>query len=621
MCGIVGALPACGRSEMTRALEIIAHRGPDGFGQWHCDNGQVSFGHRRLAILDLSESANQPMHYGDLTITFNGEIYNFIELKEELIKDGFVFNTSSDTELVLAAFQKWGENCVEKFNGMWAFSIWNKREKSLFLSRDRFGQKPLYYINEPSGFWFASEMQGLFPFIKNRRISKDFFWCRNNVYTYEGTDKCLIDTIKRFPPGHSAFYNPQTKKLKLTRYWNTLDNLVEVPEKYEDQVDQFRSIFKDACKVRMRSDVPIGTALSGGVDSSVVAGAMHSVQKSENIRTAENWQKAFVASFPGSHLDESYYAQKVIDHLNLDGHLFEIKKSADFSLVEKYIGKFGDLATTSPVPMVNLYKKVKENGVTVTLDGHGADEALSGYVDALFYSFLDKPFNYKFQKDTYKIQSEIYELKKEATFFNVYKDYGKFLAKRGGGHIINWANKLPGVNERLKVPYKLTLPQKKLGFFNSHLYELFHETILPSLLRNYDRYSMIAGVESRQPFMDYRVVSFLFSLPIESKIRNGFTKSIVRDAFAEDLPKEVIYRKSKIGFSTPVSEWMKTIWKEELLEIAHSKQLEQCELVDGVELKKSLVNILQGNAVSFNNATQIWQKLEPFLWEKSVLKA
>ena len=187
------------------------------------------------------------------------------------------------------------------------------------------------------------------------------------------------------------------------KYWDTLENLVEVPEKYEDQVDQFRSLFMDACKLRMRSDVPIGTALSGGVDSSVVASAMHAVQQEGNTRIPDNWQKAFVAAFPGTRLDESQYAKKVIDHLDLDGYIFEIKKSADFSLVQKYIGQFGDLSTTSPVPMVNLYKKVKENGVTVTLDGHGADEALSGYVDALFYTFLDKPLDYQFHKETYSI--------------------------------------------------------------------------------------------------------------------------------------------------------------------------------------------------------------------------
>ena len=206
------------------------------------------------------------------TLIFNGEIYNFIEIRAELIKKGHVFKSCSDAEVVLYAYVEWGVKCVNKFNGMWALAIWDSLKAELFLSRDRFGKKPLFYAVVDEKFIFASEMKAIYPFLQSVKPSQDFNWMKNNIFLYESTDKCLVDGIKRFPFGHNGIY--KDGKLKVNRYWNTLDHLVEVPNDYEEQIEQFRSLFLDACKIRMRSDVAIGTALSGGLDSSATISAM-----------------------------------------------------------------------------------------------------------------------------------------------------------------------------------------------------------------------------------------------------------------------------------------------------------------------------------------------------------
>ena len=224
------------------SLDLINHRGPDGQGIFI--EGNIGFGHKRLSIQDLNPRSDQPMQYRDLTITYNGEIYNFLEIKDELISLGHNFETTSDTEVILAAYSEWGENCVEKFNGMWAFAIWDSEKKQLFLSRDRFGKKPLFYSFVNGKFIFASEMKAIYPFLPEVKASNDFHWMKNNTFLYEGTDKCLVDGIKRFPFGHNGIY--KDGNLSVKRYWNTLDHLEIIPETYEAQVERFRELFFNA---------------------------------------------------------------------------------------------------------------------------------------------------------------------------------------------------------------------------------------------------------------------------------------------------------------------------------------------------------------------------------------
>ena len=304
MCGILGTIPATEINIFKHALDTLVHRGPDNSGIEVIDN-EVTLGHRRLSIIDI-DHGHQPMFDNEkrYSVTFNGEIYNFIEIKKELKSLGCSFKTNSDTEVLLNAYIKWKDKCVLKFNGMWSFAIWDNHNKELFLSRDRFGKKPLFYSDINEKFIFASEMKAIYPFLNKVDASKDFQWMKKNVFLYESTEKCLIDGIKRFPQGSNGIY--RNGKLKIYRYWNTLDNLHDTPQNYEKQVEEFRELFMDACKIRMRSEVRMGTALSGGLDSSSVMSSMAHLFKNGQIDFGKkDWQHAFIACFPGTPLDES----------------------------------------------------------------------------------------------------------------------------------------------------------------------------------------------------------------------------------------------------------------------------------------------------------------------------
>lgn len=610
MCGILGTIPKTDHESFKNALNTLTHRGPDGYGIDSIDD-DVTLGHRRLSILDLSENGRQPMQNENkrYTITFNGEIYNFLELKKELQKKGYHFSSTSDTEVLLNAYIEWGEDCVLKFNGMWAFAIWDSYKKELFLSRDRYGQKPLFYAFVGERFIFASEMKAICPFLDRVEASEHFQWMKNNIFLYECTEKSLIQGIKRFPHGHNGKFS----KGKLThyRYWNTLDNLVEVPKTYDEQVEVFRALFLDSCRIRMRSDVAIGTALSGGLDSSATIGAMAHLAKN-NASYSKDWQHAFVATFEGTPMDESYYAKKVTDHLGINGTFININPLEHWGKIDEYFYLFEDLYITTPIPMIMTYEAVKKHGVTVTLDGHGADELFSGYKKELTEALWDSKFSYK---NTKEVLSTLRNTLNESDQFvkntdlKVYKDY----------IIKKTAKKLLGRDFISKDQNHKNF--RKLDNLSKHLYAIFHETILPTLLRNYDRYAMINGVEIRMPFMDYRIVNFVNSLPYTSKIGDGYTKKMIRDAIDPYIPKEVTWRKSKIGFTSPIVDWMQTDLKEWFSDTAHSTSFLQSSLVENSEeLQRRIMSVVNKENNSFVLAQNSWKELTPYLWERAFIE-
>lgn len=622
MCGILGTIPSTDIIKFKRGLTSIAHRGPDGEGVWEEENNKITLGHRRLAILDLSERGKQPMEYGDFVITYNGEIFNFLEIKKELQQKGHSFQTESDTEVILAAFLEWKEKCLLKFNGMWAFAIWNKKTNSLFLSRDRFGIKPLYYTFSNGIFAFGSEMKALFPFLSQLEISENFDYLKNNLFSYESTKDCLIKEIKRFPAGSYVYFEPNTNKqrrLNPIQYWDTKEHLVTVPKSYNEQVEVFRELFIDACKIRMRADVPIGTALSGGLDSSATISTMSHISKTRGeMRQAKDWQHAFVATFPNTFLDESYYAKKVTDSLNIKSTFLPIDPVKGIENLEHYLYLFEELYLTSPVPMMDIYKSIRENGVVVSIDGHGADELMSGYghiplaiQDCGFR--MDKVHNIlQLMKG---MNQEHAQISKNSYNWNWY--YEKLNYQAGGGrkNIIKYLLK----DMMGKIP-KEKAQKAQYGVLNTELYELFHKTVLPTLLRNYDRYSMASGVEIRMPFMDYRLVTFAFSLPWESKVKNGYSKSILRDALKGILTDEVRLRKSKIGFNTPIVDWLQGAWKEYILDTIHSQDFENAQTINPTEVRTKLIDVINNPKALFQEGEQAWTGLMPYLWEQAILK-
>ena len=380
MCGIYGVVnKKVDRELAMKCLNTMIHRGPDGYGLWQEDG--VTLGHRRLSILDLSNAGSQPMSYANerYWMTFNGEIYNFIEIRDELKKKGYTFRSASDSEVIMAAFCEWGESCVERFNGMWTFAIWDKQTKQLFISRDRFGVKPLFYAELPDGgFAFASEMKVILPLLPKVEANKPMFDRYFADNHYESQPECLIRGIKRFPAGHNAWV--KDGKITLKRYWNTLDHLISVPDSYEEQVEQFRELFLDACKIRMRSDVTLGTGLSGGLDSSAVICAMSYISKNMTDERANNdWQHAYVACFPGTAQDETKYAKQVTDYLGISHTFMNIDSAVSEREFLRQLYCFEELWGNPQVPMMELYKKEREMGTTVSLDGHAADELFAGY--------------------------------------------------------------------------------------------------------------------------------------------------------------------------------------------------------------------------------------------------
>ena len=617
MCGILGTIPSVDENSFRIALDTLYHRGPDGFGIWSADENKITLGHRRLSILDLSDLGKQPMHYQHLTITFNGEIYNFLEIRKTLISKGYRFISDSDTEVVLAAYLEWSTNCFEMFNGMWSMAIWDARNNKLLLSRDRYGKKPLFYSKLNNHFIFGSEMKAIAALLPKIKRSEDFNWCKFNIYAYEATDKCLIQDITRFPAGCYGFYTLDSGKFEIKSFWNSLDYIQENKSPYDEQVEQFKEIFEDACRIRMRADVKTGTALSGGLDSSIIAAMVHEINNSNDQKKKERLfagQEAVIATFPNSKLDEKEYARLVVNHLGIKGSFIKIDSAFSEEKLREYIYLFEELYTTAPHPMIETYKAIKTSGITVSIDGHGADELLSGYNDNIYEAFFDAKYNLKYIKE---IISTRHSLNGQHLATLAWLDAIKYPVKKNLIKFLHIANKRNFLKIGMPTPPANHIPS--LGYFNSLLYHGFTKTTLPTLLRNFDRFSMAASVEVRMPFLDYRLVNFCFSLPYTSKLRNGFTKSILRDVGEPYLPKSIIWRKSKIGFNAPIAKWMQEGWREYMNDTIISKEFLECEVINPTKIKKMFLAMTTNKKEDYQSGYYFWRDFSPFLWQKYFL--
>jgi asparagine synthase (glutamine-hydrolysing) len=390
MCGIAGIV-TWGRSvdpaAIDRFTDSLAHRGPDGRGTF-CD-GPLALGHRRLAILDLSPAGACPMTYAGpdgrrLVVTLNGEIYNFIELRDELRGKGYRFASESDTEVAVAAYHCWGVSCLDRFNGMWAIAIWDPQARVLFLSRDRFGVKPLYYAVEPGRFSFASELKAFLHLDSFSLEANDDAVAATlrSPTTFEGSsDATLLRGVAKLPGG-GALSISEAAGLTTWQWWCSADHPVDVPLHYDEQVERFAELFLDAVRLRLRSDVRVGTSLSGGLDSSAVVCAMHRLLRDgrfDDPRVQRDSQSVFVASFPGTLQDETPYAEEVIRATGLSPEYWQPSPEIREDEVLKSVYYGDDIVGTALVPMMGIYQAMRKRGVVVSLDGHGGDELLAGY--------------------------------------------------------------------------------------------------------------------------------------------------------------------------------------------------------------------------------------------------
>ncbi len=476
-------------TELDRFTDALSHRGPDGRGTFI--DGNFGLGHRRLAILGLSDAGKCPMPYGGedgkrYWITLNGEIYNFLELRGELEKLGHRFRTDTDTEVVIAAYVQWGDNCLLHFNGMWALAIWDSLEKNLFLARDRFAIKPLYYWGA-NRFAFASELKAFLalddfsPALNEQIIPRII----ENAYSCEGTtDETILRDVRCLSGGFCLTINSQGVGT-MKKWWDTSKHIPQIPAKYEEQVEQFRELFLDAVRIRMRSDIPTGICLNGGIGSSAVAcsAAWHHHEKKAGLeRCTEDWQHTFIPTVHGAKSNWQKYADEIVQYIDAKPHYWVFDGHNALKHVMESIWATEDIYGGMNVPIWSAYREMRQDNVVVSLEGHGADELLCGH------------------------------------------------------------------------PRHLDWPTNQV---NQNLYNDFHLNFMPSALRNYDRCSMAHGIEVRMPFMDWRLVSFAFGLPVSSKIGEGYTKRILRDAMAGIMPAKVRKRHSDIGFNMPITDLSK----------------------------------------------------------------
>ncbi len=388
MCGIVGILDNRNhpkQAELDRFTDSLAHRGPDGRGTWR--DGCIALGHRRLAILDLTDTGKCPMPFGDNNrywITYNGEVYNFIELRRELESHGHRFRSETDTEVIAAAYAQWGKDCLLRFNGMWAFAIWDSVDKTLFLARDRFGIKPFYYAVSGSRFAFASEMKAFRELaeFQPKLDSEGLTAYLADPKAAEGkTDRTPLEGVRKLPAGHCMMLD-RDGKMQLTRWWSTKDHFPEIPQGYRQQVEQLRELFLDSVRLRMRSDVSIGSCLSGGIDSSGVVGALALLHKrdAQLERCPQDWQKAFIATFPDSAIDERTYAEEVVAMTDAKPYYWVFDGERAVRNTVDVIWSHESVYQGNMVPIWATYRELRRDGTVVTLDGHGADEMLGGYI-------------------------------------------------------------------------------------------------------------------------------------------------------------------------------------------------------------------------------------------------
>jgi asparagine synthase (glutamine-hydrolysing) len=567
MCGIAGIIVLDGesleRSLIVSMVDSVSHRGPDGEGILIEKN--VAIGHRRLAILDLSPDGIQPMSSanGMLSIVFNGEVYNYVELRSYLRSKGHNFRTQTDTEVILAAYREWGQDCVRHFNGMWAFAIYDKENKKIFCSRDRFGKKPFYYINNGKYFAFGSEIRQLKRFT-DTSVNMDTLIKFLVFGKAEPTTETFFAEIFKLQGGHNLEFDLRTSSIRIDRYY-TISFHPEVAQlSIEEAKRQFLDTFSDAIRLRLRSDVPVGTCLSGGLDSSIIAG--FACQQSN---AADGQFVAVTAISEQASNDESAFASKVVSKFGMRW-LTTKPNYEDFAIALPEIMD----AQEEPFPSASIamqffvMKCVKANNIPVLLDGQGGDETFLGYEKyfAAYYRMCIR------RKGVVGALRAIHKHKSMMSWWDIAGTYCLF-----NFPFVRWLR-----DRRRHFYFKNRPPtfdairrSSKANKDFSHLQVAEIESVsLPALLRYEDKNSMWHSIETRLPFLDYRLVEFALSLPVEYKITDGWTKYILRFAVDGLLPEKITWRRDKLGFEAPEVEWLSkhanimrvTILKSQLLE-------------------------------------------------------
>ena len=601
MCGICGIINRDGRristDDILKMMKAMKYRGPDDEGFFIKDN--AGLGHVRLSIIDLSSAGHQPMfdQSGRYCIVHNGEIYNYLELKKELnIKYNFV--TLTDTEVILYAYQEWGESCLDHFNGMFAFAIYDLKERSLFLARDRFGIKPLYYYYDKNSFIFASEIKGLLQIIPGERTPNDTIIFDYLVYnrTDQYTDT-FFKNIERLDHGHYILIENNNVS---AHQWYRLSEHINTPIQ---STEEFKQIFVDSVRLHLRSDVPVGVCLSGGLDSSSITSVLTKILQKDDLQT-------FSAVYGDGEIgDETEYIdlhKKTVSKMH--------KAIPTFQTLYRDLKAFID-CQGEPVPSTGPYAQFKvmelaRGNVTVLLDGQGGDELLAGY-HYFFGNYFRELLSYwqffKFIEESYRYYEKHHSLFAfQSLMFYLLPNSIKSRVKLTGRNYLNR-------DFYKKEKNKTKLPETLFNARSLKEALLFHfEYKLEHLLKWEDRNSMWFSLESRVPFLDHRLVEGTLGLPPEEIICHGMTKYILRKAMMGIIPERIRLRQDKLGFMTPEQEWFRRpVFKNFISDLINSESFRQRPYFDHEKCMELFNLHVEGK---INISRDIWKWVNLELW-------
>lgn len=607
MCGIYGSTIAYTAQQVRSKLERISFRGPDKSAIQNYDkqNFDLCLGHNRLSIIDLDPRSDQPFTYdGNIHIVFNGEIFNFKNIKKELEAKGYQFKTTSDTEVICAAYLEYGKNCITHFIGMFAFVLYDETRQLLFGARDRLGQKPFYYYHNGKNFEFASQIASIQLFNNHLTISKDALVS----YLQWGTipdPHSIFNEIKKLESGYSFTFDLNTGTFNKEQYWE-IDYAGEnkFQGTYSDAKDQLETLLAEAVKMRLFADVPVGIFLSGGIDSSLVT-ALAIRGTNEKVRT-------FSVRFKDKGFDESNYAKKVSDHLKTDHCVIDCDYNEGIDLINNlsyyYDEPFDD---SSSIPSLLLSKYTRKY-VTVALSGDAGDENFLGYHRYNWMRYI----NYAYKLPDF-LRTPIaksltlvphYKLKTVGTILNKADINDAYLATKRDLNS-KWIAKSD-------FGYKEDFT-KYLYHNNKNIFERISDFDIKTYLTwdintKVDRASMAYSLEVRSPLLDHRVVEFARSLPTEFKFHNGNQKRILKDVLYRHVPKE-IFNRPKSGFTMPFKDWFRNELKDYVLSELSDEGLATIPFIDPVEVKVLIDQHMDG---SWNRYPIIWRLLVLKQWLK-----
>jgi asparagine synthase (glutamine-hydrolysing) len=634
MCGFVASLilNSVGedpRNRVIRGTRLIEHRGPDDeafyFSRDYCA------GFRRLSIIDLTDAGRQPMsdRSGRFWITFNGEIYNYKEIRKELIDLGHAFKTTGDTEVLLGAYSQWGQGCLAKLNGMFAFLIWDSKEKTLFGARDRFGEKPLFYAQNKNGIAFASEIKGLVPLLDQPIAANEQILCDYLVEAkMDHSNLSFFQGVLSIPAGHQFVVS--NGDLEVSQYWHLDTSERGFKGSIEDAVVQFKELFEDSIRLRMRSDVPIGTCLSGGMDSSSIVCVIAKMLQNEQFQSAT--RKTFTAHYP--EFDESKQLDDVVRLANCESYRISPAPAGLNSLVELLWYQDEPFMSFSVLASREVMRKARQEGVKVLINGQGADEVLAGYSPYLRSYLADLMYQVRFlslwKTSQHELQftgrsalKSISLLAKEEFRSNLLKYSGLKAWKDSASKQADYSKTNLVSRGFVQDKFKASIRQHNHDkshagrLKNALMHSMFVEN-LPLYLRVEDRNSMSFSLESRLPFLDHRIAEFVMALPTPWLMKDSKNKWLLRESMKAVLPESVVNRRDKFGFPTPDIVWQTGKLRGEIMDLVGSTSFRERGVFDVEETRRELESIphnITGNPKQYHKSIRrIFRVVSTELW-------